>query len=1004
MLPYGLFVVLILRSFLAVPFHSADSPQQSKPGDVAALELAKEINLGSFCLTDIPAGDIKVKDSLVEADGTWWRVDIRVTPQSINKPVAYFFSKPRLPNKDGKVTQCSSDQAASILKGKVLTAAVEALFKPATDKDSSRWQVDPGNFDVDFGTAEARLSPVFGATVVATGSAAGTTVVKQRRLWVTNTRSQLFYNLSQNIQSGILEIATTDVTLSGVQLSLGAGVNASVDLSCPYVPGAADSRTKFAVDVANGNVRLFGGNCVKDGVDLPAGTWTMGPVSAAVQTAHAFRISVTGDWEHDRFDLSGVDMHADRFVYPGVLTVAPHAVTRIGQLEQLLEPGAQILQLESPRWKSLDTKGCDIAMIAGPGISGNGDVHLTELSTDALDLYLHIHAPVIPVFTDGAIINPADLELSVKGKPRTPDVSGKIVVDNLQFGSLNLSRVSYPIKFAMSDSQLQRRSFDFGWDVSTPVGQVNVGNPAARRVTITGQIKRALLKGSLSFDPDWKELKISIPKDGVSIAINVAASTGPLVLGSPVQFVQSSLSFSTSTGLTIAKSGSAGALDATAVGLVLAAPRMSFSDTEHGFLLQGPLKTEGAATIQFDLATGKPKLWDAHLHAEGMSAKSISTTEPANLSGMDFISPLVSLGMIDVQIQDGAGEVAGRDFTFTTSIVEHTGPPYWKVSLPLGQGLAVPKFKAVVGETTDGLDVIQATITQFSLTGNNADFRTVDGFALHGDNFAMSADEISETAITNGKLAIATGAIAVGGGTVSKVSYAKASFSGFAVTLDGPMNQVDGTGKIHLSGISVGAKDKLHVGDCPEQDQWKLTGAFDIDHAEFAILLRLGRISARVDVNDGHIHVENDGYSRCEWDKDYVFVEEKYAIFDVPCWDHGPSMCRVKTIIVPRIAATIHWVAELHSLQSSGSINHASLELGGASGVRLCFSQLTISPPIIVANYHPNIKSGGAVQNALRDLVRGVATIFESALGTIFADSLTITSWFNNLFSEICIQ
>src|SRR5262249_20219195 len=134
------------------------------PADVVALERAAEIDVGSFCLSNIAPGSrvVKVGQSHVESDGSqWWEVRIKVDANDQEKPTAYFYSKLRHPSTEGGITECKDTANLAFLKGKLKTATIHALYRPGThvpppqQSESSRWQIKPGNLDVEFGTAEA---------------------------------------------------------------------------------------------------------------------------------------------------------------------------------------------------------------------------------------------------------------------------------------------------------------------------------------------------------------------------------------------------------------------------------------------------------------------------------------------------------------------------------------------------------------------------------------------------------------------------------------------------------------------------------------------------------------------------------------------------------------------------------------------------------------------------------------------------------------------------------
>jgi hypothetical protein len=403
--------------------------------------------------------------------------------------------------------------------------------------------------------------------------------------------------------------------------------------------------------------------------------------------------------------------------------------------------------------------------------------------------------------------------------------------------------------------------------------------------------------------------------------------------------------------------------------------------------------------LRFDVGTGRAKLRSARIVAEKMEAKALDVAKEVEISGIKLHSPDLTLAKLTVVFNEGSGSIKGEGLHFVTDDLTHPGQPYWQVKLAPNTGLSVPKFDAQLGDTETSLKVTDASLEGLSIDGLAAQFRSADGFAVAGQKFMLTADLLTEKLVKKGALTISTGNLNVVAADGSNVTTAKAAFDQFALSLDGPKDALSGRGSIGLHDVSVGGRFKLGIGQCSADQGWKVTGAFDIGKANLAVEMQASKISGSVDVNDGRAYIVNDGYSRCEWDEDHTFQEEKWAIFNA-CPLIGN--CEVKTIILPAIKAKIHWVAELQQLQASATIQRATLSVGGSSGMRYCLKQLLLSPPIIVANYHPNIREGGFIQNLLRDLIRLVATTFESSLASLIGNSAAITTWLSSALGATC--
>ena len=988
--------LLFVMASLAKGVHA-----QGLPSHVQDLELTTEIDLGSFCLADMAPGTVHVRSTkLPLQDGTWYAIEIHIGA-STKKPNAFFFKSPRIAPSDGSYVSCAQAGASQMpfLHGRLNGATIKALYQPATGTTSSRLQIDKKGLDVEFGQAEATLSPLFGGFVVATGNTSGN-ILAGRLLEVTNVSSQLFYNLTAHTQRGALEVNTTDVVVKHTRLQLSEDSAMDLDLTCAYTPQTKS--VTFALDVSNQTVHFTDGMCQTSHVKLPPGTWKGSGLSMAVDDSVSGNVILAGALSGPVLTFKTLDITAKQIAYLNGLKAIPGSPFAVESITGPIEDSPDHLSMSAVTWNGVDIKKAQITIGDGSILSGPGAISLHTLSPKDVNASIHFDTPALPALTGYAVSAPASLNVKFVGPSAAPSISGSVRIGAVRFGALQLSQPTKEIVFALDSTNQARRDFTFAWDVSTPEGSFVIGDPGGQNIALTGQLRKMLVKGRLSFDPTWSKASVEVPASSLIVDATAKASVSPLVLGSPVSFLQSSIHLSTATGFTLGTQNPTGSVDLSAAALVIATPSLAFADPDSGLLVQAPLTTDGAATLRFNVGSGQAVIQDAHLVATKLTAKPLEVTTQVTLAGMSLSTPLLTLEKLELKVANGDGSVAVDGLNFVTDEVVSKGPPYWRAALPPGQGLALSHFEGRMAASTKTLDIASVIVDNFSLKAPSGEFRSEDGFGIRGTDIEVSADKISEEEIKNGKVSIASGALQVGAPQPGGSIAAKANFSNFSVALDGPTATVNGTGNISLSNISIDGKTALSVGPC---NGWKVTGALDIANTDLALVVQAGKLHGDVHVNQGKVYVVNDGYSRCEFDKDYIITEEKYGQMGVPCWKDGhPDLCQVKTIIVPGISGKIHWIAELHQLQISGTIADATLHLGGQGPLSVCLSQVAVSPPLIVANYFPGFQEGPFGINLLRDVTRGIATLVESGVSEILGTSAVATTWISLLFRSMCFR
>jgi hypothetical protein len=812
----------------------------------------------------------------------------------------------------------------------------------------------------------------------------------------------VFFDLTNKQQTGILQVSTTDVVLSKAELALGVKAVA-VDLACRYLSGPNQGSVTFTRNVSTGEAGFISGECSKSEVDLPDDEWREAKLTAAVTSAHAKKVSLIGDPAQAALQISTLRFAAQSLVYgSGIVSVNPSSPVMVASLEGPVVSSLDQLRLEKGKWTGILMSGAAVKIGSSFPITGTGEVNFSTLSDDDVNGSFALKPASLPALGPIAPIDITDFSIKFVGQPQSPFVSGSLDASSVQLAALGLQQKLGPLSFQSDPGVPDALAFGFDLDLSAPKGQFTLGDPDGQNIRLKGQLKRLHVKGDLKLSGASGEPSISIAPGGLVLDGAVAASVSPLVLGSPVEFLGAAVSLSSPGGLNFSKAHASGGINLDAAALILATPSLAFANPDQGLLVQAPMRTEGAATIQFDIGSGRAKIRNARFLADKLEAKGLDTAKNVSISGMILVSPDLTLGKLVVSVAEGEGLIQGKDLHFVTEEMTHDGPPYWKVKLAAESGLSIPSFDAHVGDTEKGLEIKDVSIEGLKVDGVSAEFRSADGFDISGATFRVSADMLSEKVIKNGSVSIANGnfGVATTAGT-NRVS-AKAAFDNFKLSLDGPKDKVAGNGFIHLHDISLDGRFMIPIGQCGAGNGWKLTGAFDIAYAGRGLQMQDGKVGGSADVNEGKAYVVNDGESNCSWNQDYTLVEEQWADVN-PCGIVGGS-CHIKTIIVPAIKGQINWAADLIKLDASATIQNATISVGGGGSAHLCIRQLNLSPPVIIATYTPSIQKGNFVADFLHNLIRTIAGLIESTIASSIGTAASFTSYLSSALGTVCIQ
>jgi hypothetical protein len=995
---------LVLPSAMTATAKGADLAQE--------IARAQELDFGAFCLTDLPRGVVSVGQGIFTPDGIWLPVTIRIQAGGgARKPKAFFFDASRPP--DPRLRSCAAGggEVVPILRGTLVDGTIVAAFRPPNGRgDSSRWQIEPGGLDVTFGRVDTHLKKLYGATLRPTGGSGGASLAG-RQLEVTNPHSQIFYDLSANLQGGVVRVGTTDVQLSGASLEVAAGPSITIDLACRYDPNRPDlGRVSFDVDVTTGATLFVQGQCHRDGVDFPASIWKSAGLEIDSTATHANRVALVGGETGAALAVTGLRLQAGELRYgprPSLVATTPQPVA-VDELAGPVPNSEAALVLADGTWSGLRTTGAAV-QLAGGAVRGTAEIALRSLSADAMAGSLRLAAPsVAPLEAVLSRLAADRLVFDFEGKKTDLKVNGELLARAVGAGALAWQEQDRTLTFESTGGSADASGAEFAFALESPAGKMVLSNPTGAGPRLEGVIRQLVLRGVFRTASGESPPRVSVPPGGLRVDLGIAASTGSLLFGSPAQFPAAALAVSTPKGFELSPGQASGDLVVSAAAIVLPSPALSFADETAGFRLDVPISTTGRVVLHMELASAAVALESGQFHAEGIGGAALGGGT-VTVSGIKLVSPAVSLAVLDIMVAQGVGLVAGQRLTFQTQVVEHPGTPYWRAEMAAGDSVVLPAFEAVLGTVANAITVEHVTLHDLKVAAVRGEFKTSDGFAVAGSDLQFGAHRLTESTIDHGSVSVGGGSFAVAHRDNGSAIDAHAELVGFNLTLDGPLEQLNGGGALQLRNISVNGKYRLAVGDCSEADRWRITGAVDIDAANLSLTLAQGRTTGGVDISGGKAYVVNDGSpQRCDWDEPKKIADEKWAIFSLPCGLEGfpphLKMCDVKMIIVPALVISIHWAATLYSLQDSATIASAHLSVNGGDGLQVCLRHLELSPPLIAASYLPTPNTSGVplVGKLLDDLLRGAAALVESPILNAIGDGVALGSWLQSRLFPSC--
>lgn len=970
-------------------------------GDVRTLTIAKQLDIGSFCLANLPPGSIEVLDSQISANRTWFHVRVRLPRGYGGRARAYVFDRP--PQTDGKLMACSDPQpgAKTILSGALNSATIDAYYSFPTGNQPAAWQVEKDGLRAELGKVSARFGKLFG----------GEFDPARRLLWISNT-NRLYFADAGTTREGTIRMQATDVSLKGAEVRLGADYPpVTLDLKAVSDVARADKgHVAFDLDVQTGGIALAGGMLFADMVTFPAGNLQASYGDVTVDSAVARRVALLGTEEGVELTVSGVEAKVAALkhtLFP-VASAIPASAVAIRSLTGPIAGSNEAAVLGEPTFAGLTIADARISVgdpAEGTELKGDGQIKIASLSAAAMDAEVSLPAPSIDALDFAAGANGVEnLKLGISGLKSNPKLDADAVLKRfaagrMQWNAAAAERLPVSMKSGTFAAGTLRLPFDI--DLKARAGRAEFRLPDGKLV-LDGSVDKFAARGVLTFSSQSGEkVALTVFPGSFAVKLDGQVAHEPLLFGERPTFKAGvTLGLSSPGGFDVAPGKARGTVVANVGAVVVNNGNLAFTDPKSGMRIGVPLQTSADTSLGIDLATLGVSLHTGRIDIQGLSAER-PDGGTSELAGLKIVAPKLTIERLQVEAREGDARVMLKGATFEATHLEHSGDPFFAADLTAP--LRIESIEARLGDTRESLTLVDGSVAGTTLATAKTQFRSRDGVRLEGASAGLEIRRLTMSSI-DATIGIQDGTVRVDTRSDDAAMAIRTHFDVFGIDVIGQKDALDGTGVLKLNDLSIAVRSRLDVGDCPRDKQWKIKTSVELGRVDLDLQMKQSQLHGELVVADGKFNARNDGYSRCEFDKTHLLVKRQGFDLPYPCFRGLKAYtCKRFVTVVPELKAHIHWVAELHDLQVSGRIDNTRISLRGDRGVRVCPGKIALAPPLVVANYHPNIKKGGVVENLLRDVIRTVATAFESTIVSLFGTGISAASYLrNSLTPEQC--
>ncbi len=903
----------------------------------------------------------------------------------------------------------------TLLAGYLNSIDIDAWYLPESNGKAASWWFPsdhPGrsSFRAELGGVVAGFGSLYGGSLDA----------RKRLVWISNRGEILF---GEGARSGKLDLEMVDVALKNARVQIEGGYElpattlVAESKSGPSHPDGG--HVVFGMDVQNGALSLRRGRLYsKAPLALEAGELSIGGATLNVRSGSIGALSLTGQGGPDPLvePPAGVSLDNLRLSSGAIaharprLSAAPDGDVIVARISGSSDQNRDAALVSSVVVEGLSFASRSLRLggtESEPELAGPGSLKILRLTTDAVvGASLTLDSPDLPLLRAGlGEFESHELHLEANGPKDALMVDGDLAVAKATLAGVAIAAASGLKAILQIDTPAVgdwRAHFDYSgapvsgrWDWRSKEG-----------VVVEGALDNLELHGFVDMTKEgWG---VTVEPGGLLIEASLLVSREAFLLGAaPVFSAGARVNFGSEQGFTVNATGATGACEMGLGAVVLNNAHLAFSDPSNSFIITAPISLSADTRVRFDFATGAVGLLQSHVTVAGLAAQSADPAAPTEFGGLKLVAASLSLDSLELDVQAGQGQVRLRGLELAAQHLEHTGDPY--VAMDLSSGLKLPLVEAEVGRDAAGsLRLEAARAKGLSVLATNATFRSRDGFEATGRAIEFSAAAMGEGFVQDGRLKIADGEVALNVKDDKGQLGVRTALEVFDTTFSGLRDRLSGAGRLVLQNVDLNYHGGFPVnGKCDSPgNRWKIRANAGFGRIELQSQFQDSSIVGNGQVSDASFSVREDGYSQCEFDEEHSIKDEKKIIFDYPCGLSCKGFpprcdvdwCRAEKTIGYEIPFSIHWVASLSKLDVSGRIGTTSIAIRGKDGVSFCSSDYHLNPPLILASYAPGVRRDPhlpIVSDIVHEALKGVATVFESALAETLGLSASGATFLN---------
>ena len=967
----------------------------------AADALASGPTIGPLCIDGVTATPHPELASPREG-GVWTPTDYSLDPAQARTAKLTVFDKAIPPSNRFEtcrdvLTRMANTGSRPVLSGTLRALTLRALVfeGPA----GNRIQVNRGSFTATLGRVESGSRPVIGGQIDFRGS----------ELWI--HPSEDIVVTSGGIE-GELEIEAWNRKIVGANISIGPAFKYVTSL----VP-RRETNITVRLNLQDGQARLWAGDLVGAAPAGATGDLNVPALFLKGATLQAASVNVLATNGQLDTRIVGMKGSSDEVLIPGPQLDwrMTNALLTIDLVDGRADQQPDMLTVAHAAFRTVSIPKAHTEILSHApvqlfdGTAETTFAALSEASRSATSSWTNVSSVALGTMCPTGI---ARMRWHEAGPTSALIVDGTFDIDRLKLAGIDLVQ---PISLVLARSPLLA-------DIAIPV---KIDLPAAngrisflngdQTVAIQGRLTRLSIDGMLVIPVlDIAMSRLEVKYGKLQIGVATAVSISPVVAGAKPNFIDGTLSVVNNAAITVSRVNSVGTALLTAHAVVLAQPVLQVGDNGTKNPSTVDFKSEGDATLQYDLAVSTSTLVKAKLTATDV-AFSLLGPEPRilDLGGNRISDPTATIKSIAIEVDqlslvrveraqiDNLRITAGR-VTKVRSDGADTGLEY---SGALASPLTLETARAGRVSVSDALvlsdfelDVLDVSMTDSSVS-LGAGISFAHGFlGLHAAQLAEATQQgkrlrrLKDTSVTvDGKLAVHSPSMSINDAVSTKLNLDH---------LDGPEEALNGSGSLKFGTFTGSARSPLTIKfDC------RGSGHLDVD-METNMVVAGGDFNARMD--NGKLSADgatgpigalthSTGEATCDSPvvKHVVQEQGKYWTDGICSKGFEIYSCRWES---PEISYSYHIHLSVRALTATLTMTNPHVYLSHQGQLSVCnIGALAVADVVAVGGYSPGIDSP---YPGLDNIVNGIIQFAFEPLQSVAASAIgTGVGWLVSLLA-----